>query len=198
MATTAAGEPVGRLKAIQNALTPEGVEQGRRHGGRRDRPQRRRMADAAHGDRPPLPPEQDGALRNRDRRPRLHARHAPRVRRRPHLGDRQHDAQAHGGGQAPVERRVLLLARPLLDRLRACAAAQLRHPGPRQPGEERLLRRCTSGPASSGRRCPGSSSTSSPRSTSSSSSRSSGSSETCAKASTTRRSWRTSSTSAAS
>ena len=50
---------------------------------------------------------------------RLHARPAARVRRRPHRRDRQHDAQADERGPAPAERRLLLLARPLDDRVRA-------------------------------------------------------------------------------
>ena len=44
---------------------------------------------------------------------RVHVRAAARVRRRPHRGDRQHDAQVPAGGEAAARRRLLLLARPL-------------------------------------------------------------------------------------
>ena len=50
---------------------------------------------------------------------RLHARAAARVRRRPHRGDRQHDAQADGRRPAAAERRLLVLARALERRVRA-------------------------------------------------------------------------------
>ena len=50
--------------------------------------------------------------------PRLHVRPAPRRRRRPHRGDRQHDPQAHAGRPAAGRRGPLLLARPLDDRRR--------------------------------------------------------------------------------
>ena len=46
--------------------------------------------------------------------------HAPRLRRRPHLGHRQHHPEAHGRGRAPAVRRVLLLPGPLQRGLRAC------------------------------------------------------------------------------
>ena len=56
------------------------------------------------------------------RRPRpdgLPVRPAPRLRRRPHRGDRQHHPQAPRRGQAAGRRRVLLLARALDDRVLA-------------------------------------------------------------------------------
>ena len=48
----------------------------------------------------PLPPRHGGDVHGRDRGHRLHARAAPRVRRRSHLRDRQHDPQADVRGQA--------------------------------------------------------------------------------------------------
>ena len=71
--------------------------------------------------------------------PRAHAGHAPRLRRRPHLGHRQHHPQADGGGQAAAQRGLLLLARPLVGRLRAGGPPELRHPGARRPGAHRRL-----------------------------------------------------------
>ncbi len=79
-------------------------------------------------------------LRHRDRDTRLHARHAPRLRRRPHRRHRQHDTKADERGQAAYQRRLLLLARALVGRLRACGPAELRHPGARLAGEERQVR----------------------------------------------------------
>ena len=75
-------------------------------------------------------------LRARNRDPRPHAWHAPRLRRRPHLGDRQHDPQVAQRGQAAAERRLLLLPRALDDRLRHVGVLELRHPRPRRTGEE--------------------------------------------------------------
>ena len=80
-----------------------------------------------------------GAFTRRDRRDRLHARDAPRVRRRSHRGDRQHDAQADGRGQAAAERRLLVLARAFDDRVRARVAALDRDQGARRAGQERRL-----------------------------------------------------------
>ena len=60
-------------------------------------------------------------VRHRARRHRVHPRHAARLRRRPHRGHRQHHPQAHGRRQAPALGRLLVLPRPLLDRLRRCA-----------------------------------------------------------------------------
>ena len=53
---------------------------------------------------PLLPAAQPGA--RRPRHARLHVRAAPRLRRRPHRGDRQHDAQAAAGREAPARRRA--------------------------------------------------------------------------------------------
>ena len=188
MATGPSSGTVGRLRVVRDALQPAGMDEARRDDRHRDRAQRRRLGAVARCDGTPLSPEPKRAVRRRDRRPRLHPRHAPRLRRRPHLGDRQHHPEADGGGQAPAQRRLLLLARPLDDRVRAGGAAELRDPRPRRPGEERLLGPAQRRRASSGRRCPVSSSTSSRRSTSSSSSRSSGSSASFARARTTTRS----------
>ena len=81
------------------------------------------------------------------RRPhRLHARPAPRVRRRPHRGDRQHDAQADGRGPAAAQRRLLLLARPLDDRLRARVAARRRRPRRSAARSRTTARRCSRRP----------------------------------------------------
>ena len=89
------------------------------------------------------------ARQSRARRSRhacVHLRPAARVRRRPHRGDRQHDAEVPPGRQALARRRVLLLARALDDRAlprhRARARRldrQLAHP--RLPGLRRLHRR---------------------------------------------------------
>ena len=188
MATTVVGGHAGRLRTIQDALTPKEWGKVGAMAGIVICPQRARLGDAGGRYRSPLPPEQDGRLRARDRCARLHARDAPRVRRGPHLGHRQHDPQAHGRRQAPAQRRVLLLTRSLDDRVPPGRAAQLRDPCPRRPGEVRGSWGFTSGPASSAPRCRVSSSISSPGSTSSSSSRSSRSSATFARASSTTRS----------
>ena len=78
-------------------------------------------------------------LRHRGRHHGLHARDAPRLRRRPHRRDRQHDAQAHGRRPAAAERRVLLLARPLERRLPARDRALARHQGAERQRRERRL-----------------------------------------------------------
>ena len=69
----------------------------------------------------------------------LHARPAPRVRRRPHRGDRQHHAQADERRAAAAERRVLLLARALDRRVRARAAASRSASAPWPATAERRL-----------------------------------------------------------
>ena len=45
--------------------------------------------------------------------PRLHARAPSRLRRRPHLGHRQHHPQADERGEEAAQRGLLLLPRPL-------------------------------------------------------------------------------------
>ena len=57
-------------------------------------------------------------------------------------------------GQAPAQRRVLLLARALQRGLRAGGAAELRHPGPGRPGQRTAARACSTPPTSSAPRCP--------------------------------------------
>ena len=73
---------------------------------------------------PLLRPLEPGA--RRARHARVHLRAAARVRRRPHRGDRQHDAQVPAGGEAPARRRLLLLARSLERRARAHRVARAR------------------------------------------------------------------------
>ena len=90
-----------------------------------------------------LPDQQHRGVRVRHRDPGLHAGHAARVRRRPHRGDRQHHPQAGRRGQAAAVGRVLVLARPLLDRVRAGAPAELRHPRAGPAGQQRQLGACT-------------------------------------------------------
>ena len=87
-----------------------------------------------------LPPRVGRGVHGRDRRDRLHARAAPRVRRRPHRRDRQHHPQADARGQAAPERRVLVLARPLHDRVRARVPDLGRRARARRAGQERRLR----------------------------------------------------------
>ena len=53
----------------------------------------------------------------------------PRLRRRPHRGDRQHHQEADERRPAPAQRRLLLRAGPLEHRLRPGHAAHDRHPG---------------------------------------------------------------------
>src|SRR5207237_10299404 len=64
---------------------------------------------------PLLPAAESSA--DRARHARLHLRAATRLRRRPHRGNRQHDAEAAAGREAAARHRLLLLARPLDDRL---------------------------------------------------------------------------------
>ena len=66
-------------------------------GARRARPARRRLRRCCSRRRARAPVDGLGRRVHGGRRAdRLHARAAPRARRRPHRGDRQHDAQAHG------------------------------------------------------------------------------------------------------
>ena len=117
-----------------------GVGQGGPDGGDHRRPQHRGLGNA--GPRAPRSPphQQDGALRLRDRRAGLHARHAPRLRRRSHRGDRQHDPQADPGRRTPAQRRVLLLTGSLDHRLRSRRAPELRDPGTQRGGAEQHFR----------------------------------------------------------
>ena len=64
----------------------------------------------------------------------LHARAAPRARRRPHRGHRQHDAQAHDGGRPAARRRAFLRARALDGRVRPRAPARRSACGGRRAG----------------------------------------------------------------
>ena len=97
-------------------------------------------------------------LRRRSRHHGLHARHAARLRRRPHRGDRQHDPQADDRRPAAAERRLLLLPRPLVDRVRCSrSSSPLGIRGLERRGLRRQLRSCTRPPASSARACPASS-----------------------------------------
>ena len=121
-------------------------------GRRRRRAARRRLRDPVRARRAaPLPARQRRGLHGRDRCHGLHARDAPRVRRRPHLGDRQHDAQADVRGQAAAERRLLVLARALDDRLRARVPALDRDQVARRAGQERQLGPAPGDRAGSGR-----------------------------------------------
>ena len=120
----------------------------------------RRVRDALPARRPPsLRARLGGRIHGRDRDHGLHARDAPCVRRRPHRGDRQHDAQADGRGQAAAERRLLVLAGPLVDRLRAGAPALDRDPLARRAGRQRQLRPARRDGPRSGRSSPARSST---------------------------------------
>ena len=98
-------------------MTPCRVEEARRLLGRS-----RAVARARLRPLPLLPAAQPGA--DGPRHARVHVRPAARVRRRPHRGDRQHDAEAPAGRQAPARHRLLLLARPLDDRLLAHGRAR--------------------------------------------------------------------------
>ena len=90
-------------------------------------------APARLGTVPVLLPPQPGP--GRSRLARLHVRTAARVRRRPHRGDRQHDPQVPPGRQALDGRRLLLLARPLDDRV---LARRRRSRSPRRPSTRRF------------------------------------------------------------
>ena len=100
-------------------------------------------------------PGHDRRVRRRARRHRVHARHAPRLRRRPHRGDRQHDPQADGRRPAAAERRLLVLARPLVGRLRPGVPALARRQGARRAGAQRRLGAAPGAPAWSARASPG-------------------------------------------
>ena len=67
-------------------------------------------------------------------------RSGPRVRRRPHRCDRQHDPEADERRPASAQRRILLLARPLDDRLRARAPGVDRRPRPERRGRATTAR----------------------------------------------------------
>ena len=101
-------------------------------------------------------------LHGRGRRARLHVRAAARLRRRPHRRRRQHHPQAARRQRPRTARRrttavgrVLVLARPLDDRVRAWRSCSRSASRP-SPGRSRTTARsCTRSPASSARRCPG-------------------------------------------
>ncbi len=78
-------------------------------------------------------------IRYRHRPDRLHTGTTTRIRRRPHSRHRQHHPQADERRAAPAERRVFLLAGPLLGGLRTGAAAGARPEGHRQAGQARLV-----------------------------------------------------------
>ena len=59
MATTAVGRTAGRLRRIQDALSPTEWGKVGAMAGVVDRPQRARVGDAARRHRSPLPPRQD-------------------------------------------------------------------------------------------------------------------------------------------
>ena len=80
-----------------------------------------------------------GRVHGRARAHRLHARPAPCLRRRSHRRDRQHHPQADGRAQAPAQRRVLVLAGALVDRVRAGAAVRRRDPRARRARAQRRL-----------------------------------------------------------
>ena len=124
------------------------VGAGGRPGRRGHRPARRRLRPALRGRRPaPLQPRRRRRLHGRRRPDRLHAGHAPRLRRRPHRGHRQHDAQVHAGGPAAAQRRLLLRARALDRGLRARAAALARRQGAGRVRSRTAARPCTRSPA---------------------------------------------------
>ena len=130
--------------------------------------------------------------RHRSQRPRLHPGAAPRLRRRPHLGHRQHDPQAHErasgrrGLEATAQRGLLLLARSLDHRGRHRCGHRHRRKGRLRRRLATATRASSSSAASSGPSSRPRSSTSSPSSTSSSWPASCGSSGRCARAPTTR------------
>ena len=108
-------------------------------GGGHHRSARRRLLPANRSRRTPSLPPRDRRVRRRHGRNRLHAGNAPRVRRRSHRGDRQHDAQADVRRQAAAERRVLLRAWARNDRLRARLPVLGRHPRAGWSGRRRRL-----------------------------------------------------------
>ena len=78
---------------------------------------------------------------------RVHARDAARLRRRPHRRHRQHHPQADGRAAAADVGRLLVLPRPLHDRLRAGRPDRPRRTRPGRSGRRRGL-----GPAADHRR----------------------------------------------
>ena len=76
---------------------------------------------------------------DRRRRARVLARAASRLRRRSHLGDRQHDPQADERRQATAQHRLLVLARSLDDRGRDRGRDRRRREGGLRRGLERQL-----------------------------------------------------------
>ena len=140
--------------ADPRSADPGGVAPGRRPGRGHRGTARGRLLPAPRARRPAqLQPRVERRLRPRPRHHRLHARPASRLRRRPHRRDRQHDAQAHGRRPAPAQRRVLLLARPLDDRLRARRPGRGRRARASAARSRATARRCTRRPGSSARRC---------------------------------------------
>ena len=120
---------------VGNRRSAEGmawtVVDRRRMGSTRWLCERSRLPPSARlGPLPLLRPQQPRACGARHAR--LHVRAPPRVRRRSHRGDRQHHAQAAAGRKAPDGCRLLLLARPLDDRV-------LARRGPRRRGEDGQL-----------------------------------------------------------
>ena len=107
--------------------------------------------------------------RDRGRPAGVHARPASRVRCRPHLGDRQHHAQADerpqepGPFEAAALGRLLLLPRALDHRHRDRGGHRRRREGGLRGGLQRPLRDSSSSAASSERSCRPPSSTSSRR-----------------------------------
>ena len=132
----------GAPAAHRIGVDARGVAAGRGPGGGRRGPARRRRRDARRGGR---------RVRGGRGHHRLHAGLAPRVRRRPHRRDRQHDAQADERRSAAPERRLLLLPRALDDRLRARGPVRDRHQTASAARSRATARRCTRRPASSAR-----------------------------------------------
>ena len=114
----------------------ERVDPCSRDGGDDHHPLRARLRDAWRCCPAPLPYVSERDLRARHWNPRPHLGDAPRVRRGPHRGDRQHDPQAFERRQAATKRWILFLSRALDDRVRHGGALELRHPRPGRTGEE--------------------------------------------------------------
>ena len=133
-----------RMRRARAALTPGGVAARRRPGRRRRGAARDRLLRPAGARRAPgAQPRRGRRLLGRRRADRLHARAPPRVRRRPHRGDRQHDAQAHGRRQPAAQRRLLLRARALHRRARARGAARRRRARARRRRRRTTARPCS-------------------------------------------------------
>ena len=124
----------------------------RRNGPDHRRPQHHRMGFGLGGGNSPLPHLENWAAGPWHRRACLHPGHAPRLRRRPHRGDRQHYEETRQRRKAAPQCWLLLLAGALHHRLSFSGLLELRHSSP-QSQVSTAPPVCTRPPTSSERQC---------------------------------------------